>query len=84
MNKDAINASNIPYITIAAFMIGALFSIASILWTLTTTKEIPVTQQQIIVMQKQPMGWRTTLTDIVNAIRDTPLTMKQLAVMKLF
>ncbi len=84
MNKDAINASNIPYITITAFMIGAVFSIASILWTLTTTKEIPLTAAQITEMQKQPMGWRTTLTDIVEAIRDMPLTMKQLALMKLF
>ena len=84
MNKDAINASNIPYITITAFMIGAVFSIASILWTLSTTKEIPLSAAQITEMQKQPLGWRTTLTDIVDAIRDMPLTMKQLAVMKLF
>ncbi len=84
MNKDAINASNIPYITITAFMIGAVFSIASILWTLTTTKEIPLTAHQIAEMQKQPLGWRTTFADIVDAIREMPLTMKQLALMKLF
>jgi maltose/moltooligosaccharide transporter len=84
MNKDAINASNIPYITITAFMIGAVFSIASILWTLTTTKEIPLTPQQIAEMQTQPLGWRTTLADIVAAVREMPLTMKQLALMKLF
>ena len=84
MNKDAINASNIPYITITAFMIGAVFSIASILWTLSTTKEIPLSAAQITEMQKQPLGWRTTLTDIADAIAEMPLTMKQLALMKLF
>ena len=84
MNKDAINSHNIPYITIAAFMIGAVFSIASIGWTLFTTKEIALTSQQIADMQSQPMGWRSTWRDIADAFREMPLTMKQLAVMKLF
>jgi maltose/moltooligosaccharide transporter len=84
MNKDAINSHNIPYITIAAFMIGAVFSIASIGWTLFTTKEIPLTGAQIAEMKREPIGWRTTWRDIVGAIREMPLTMKQLAVMKLF
>lgn len=84
MNKDAINAHNIPYITIAAFMIGAVFSIGSICWTLFTTKEIALTQAQITEMKKQPIGWRTTWRDIVDAFHEMPLTMKQLAVMKLF
>ncbi len=84
MNKDAINAHNIPYITIAAFMIGAVFSIASIGWTLFTTKEIALSAAEIAEMKKQPISWRTTWRDIVDAIHEMPLTMKQLAVMKLF
>lgn len=84
MNKDAINAHNIPYITIAAFMIGAVFSMASIGWTLFTTKEIPLTGAQIAEMKSQAIGWRSTWRDIADAFREMPLTMKQLAVMKLF
>ena len=84
MNKDAINAHNIPYITIAAFMIGAVFSIASIVWTLFTTKEIALSAAEVAEMKKQPISWRTTWRDIVDAVREMPLTMKQLAVMKLF
>ena len=84
MNKDAINSHNIPHITIAAFMIGAVLSIASIGWTLFTTKEIPLTAAQIAEMKAQPIGWRATWRDIADAIREMPLTMKQLAVMKLF
>ncbi|WP_046684705.1 MFS transporter, partial [Janthinobacterium sp. KBS0711] len=39
MNKDAVNGSHIPHIVIAAFLIGAVFSLASVLWTLKTTPE---------------------------------------------
>lgn len=84
MNKDAVNASNIPHITIAAFMIGALFSISSIYWTLKTTKEIPLTISEIEEIKSRPSGWVNTLGDIGIAIREMPATMKQLAVMKLF
>ncbi len=84
MNKDAVNAQHIPHIVIAAFMIGAFFSLASILWTLKTTPEIPLTKEEIQVIQAEPAGWKTTLKDILNAFKEMPLTMRQLAVMKLF
>ncbi len=84
MNKDAVNGSNIPHITIAAFMIGAVFSITSILWTLKTTKEIPLNAAEIAEIKSRPAGWANTMADIVVAFREMPTTMKQLAVMKLF
>ncbi len=84
MNKDAVNAQHIPHIVIAAFMIGAFFSLASILWTLKTTPEIPLTKEEIQVIQAEPAGWKTTLSDILNAFKEMPPTMRQLAVMKLF
>lgn len=30
MNKDAVNANNIPHITVAAFLIGALLSFTTV------------------------------------------------------
>jgi maltose/moltooligosaccharide transporter len=84
MNKDAVNGSNIPHITIAAFMIGAVFSITSILWTLKTTKEIPLNAAEIAEIKSRPAGWANTMADIGVAFREMPTTMKQLAVMKLF
>jgi len=84
MNKDAVNAKHIPYITITAFIIGALFSITSILWTLRTTKEIPLTEEEQAAIRRQPAGWRSTFSEIWSALRDMPATMRQLAVMKLF
>jgi maltose/moltooligosaccharide transporter len=84
MNKDALNARNIPHITIAAFIIGAFFSIGSVLWTLRTTKEIPLTEEEKAAIRHQPAGWRQTLAEIWSAIGDMPRPMRQLAVMKLF
>ncbi|MBI5766719.1 MAG: MFS transporter [Verrucomicrobia bacterium] len=84
MNKDAVNAHHIPHVTIAAFVIGAIFSIVSILWTLRTTKEIPLTDEEQAAIRGQPSGWGHTFAEIGAAIVEMPATMRQLAVMKLF
>jgi maltose/moltooligosaccharide transporter len=84
MNKDAVNAKHIPYITVTAFVIGAFFSLASILWTLRTTKEIPLTEEELAAIRHQASGWRHIFAEIWSALREMPLPMRQLAVMKLF
>lgn len=84
MNKDALNARNIPYITVTAFIIGAFFSLSSILWTVKTTKEYPLSDEEKERIRKTSGGVSSTLKEIRDAIRDMPLTMKQLAVVKLF
>jgi maltose/moltooligosaccharide transporter len=84
MDKDATNASRIPYIVIVAFLIGAVFSLASVLWTLRTTPEEPLPAHEAAAIRAQPSGWRQTLRDIVSAVREMPPTMKQLALVKLF
>lgn len=84
MNKDAVNANHIPHIVIAAFLIGAVFSLGSVLWSLKTTPEIPLTAEEVAVIRSQPNNAFSTLQDIWQAIKEMPSTMKQLAVMKLF
>lgn len=83
MSRDAVNSKNIPYITMAAFIIGAFFSITSILITLRTTREHPLDEAELERLRQLPKGWRHALQEIIDAIRDMPTTMKQLAVMKL-
>ena len=84
MNKDAVNGHHIPYITITAFIIGAFFSLSSILWTLRTTKEIPLTRPEEEHIRSQPGGLGPALAEIGAAFREMPATMRQLALMKLF
>ena len=84
MDKDAVNGSHIPHIVIAAFLAGAVFSISSVLWTLKTTPEHPLSALEVAQIRAKPPGWRHTLGDIGVALRDMPDTMKQLAWVKLF
>ena len=84
MDKDAVNGSRIPHIVIAAFLIGAVFSLTSILWTLRTTKEISLTPAERDAIRRAPAGLAATLREIATALREMPPTMRQLAVMKLF
>ncbi|WGG50834.1 MFS transporter [Rugamonas sp. DEMB1] len=84
MNKDAVNGSHIPHIVIVAFLIGAVFSISSVLWTLKTTPEHPLDADELAAIRARPRGLAHTLGDIVDAVREMPPTMKQLALVKLF
>lgn len=84
MNRDAVNGRGIPYITVGAFLIGAVFSISSILITVRTTPELPLTDAERLRIEALPRGLGAALSEVKEAFRDMPTTMKQLAVMKLF
>lgn len=84
LNRDATNARGIPYVTMIAFLIGAVFSIGSILWTVRTTPELPLTPEERAHILAQPRGLGATLREVAAAMREMPSTMKQLAVVYLF
>lgn len=84
MNRDAVNRRGIPWITVGAFLIGAVFSIASVLWTVRTTPELPLTDAERARIRALPRGVGATLREIGEAARDMPKTMRQLALVKLF
>ncbi|WP_426336570.1 MFS transporter [Pseudoduganella sp. R-31] len=84
ISRDAVNSHHIPYTVIGAFLLGAVFSIASVLWSCWTTPELPLSPQEEAELRAKPTGWRHTLQEIAEALRDMPPTMKQLAVVKLF
>jgi maltose/moltooligosaccharide transporter len=67
-----------------AFLIGAIFSISSILWTVRTTPELPLSEAEITRIRALPRGFGAAISEVVEAMREMPATMKQLAVMKLF
>ena len=84
MNKDAVNANNIPHITVTAFLIGALFSFTTVYWSVKTVPELPLTDEERREMLARPTGIKATFADIWVAFKEMPTTMRQLWWMKLF
>ena len=84
MNKDGVSATNIPHITISAFLIGALFSITTVWWSVKKVPELPLTPAEEAEMRARPSGVAATLRDIGVAIKEMPQTMRRLWWMKLF
>ncbi|MFC6839502.1 MFS transporter [Xanthomonas theicola] len=84
MNQDAANAHRIPYVTIAAFAIGAGFSAASILLTARSVHEPALPPAQLERLRGAAAGPLATLREIVDAARQMPPTMRQLAPVMLF
>lgn len=84
MSRDAVNDRGIPHITMIAFIIGAIFSIGSILITVKSTPELPLSPEERARIEALPRGFGAALAEVAEAFREMPTTMKQLAVMKLF
>jgi len=84
MNGDLVNGRGIPYITVGAFLIGAVFSISSILITVKTTPEIPLTPAERARIEALPRGIGAAFAEVAEAFREMPTAMKQLGVMSLF
>ena len=84
LNKDAVNDSNIPHITVIAFLIGSVLSLTTVWWSVHSTPELPLTTQERESILAKPTGIKATLAEIVEAVRDMPQAMRQLWWMKLF
>ena len=84
MNKDAVNDNQIPQITIAAFMVGALLSFTTVWWSVKKVPELPMSEAEKAELRARPRGVAATLNDIWVAIKEMPPTMRQLWWMKLF
>jgi maltose/moltooligosaccharide transporter len=84
MNRDAVNDRGIPNITMLAFLMGAVLSTASILWSLWRVPELPLSVGERQRIERMPRGLRHTIREIVDALREMPFTMRQMVVMKFF
>lgn len=84
MNRDAVNDRGIPHITMLAFLMGAAFSVLSILWSVKTTPELPLSPQERQRIAALPRGISHTVREIAEALRDMPRTMRQMIAMKFF
>jgi maltose/moltooligosaccharide transporter len=81
----ATSAPLIPASVNYSFKIGAVAFLVCVLWTVITTKENPPENiEEFKRKQKERKGIGATLSEIAQAMREMPVTMKQLAVVQFF
>ncbi len=79
IDRNLLDANGIPHIVRIAFIIGAILSISTILWSVIRVPELPLTQQEATALDDRPLTVRATLAEIRDAIADMPKPMRQLA-----
>lgn len=84
MNQDWVDSHGIPYTVRIVFMIGAVLSLSTILWSILRVPELPLTPEEIAHIKAQPKGAWATLREIGEAIADMPVAMRKLGLMSLF
>ncbi|MDH7639341.1 MFS transporter [Sphingomonas oryzagri] len=84
MNQDWVDAHHIPYTVRTVFMIGAVLSLATILWSVRRVPELPLSLAERARIAAEPRTVGATLAEIARAIRDMPVAMRKLALMSLF
>jgi len=79
IGRDLVDANGIPVATRVAFVIGAVLSLSTILYSVFRVRELPLEPAELAEMRRTPLSVRQTVTDIVVAIREMPGPMRQLA-----
>ncbi len=82
--KTDTGESGIPYWVFGSFFVGAFCSIASVLWSVSKTPEIPPTVEELKKIREHRGGLLEPLIEIFSAIKDMPKTLWQLALVYLF
>ncbi len=77
--RDVLDANGIPVIVRIAFVIGAILSISTILWSVLRVRELPLDEAEQAELATKPLTVSATFAEIRDAIRDMPRPMRQLA-----
>ncbi len=78
--RDVLDANGIPVIVRIAFVIGAILSISTIVWSVWRVPELPLAPAERAELEASPLTVSSTFAEIASAIRDMPRPMRQLAV----
>lgn len=84
MNQDWVDSHNIPYTVRVVFMMGAVLSFSTILWSIWRVPELPLTPEERAHIESQPKGLGPTVREVFEAIREMPVAMRKLGLMSLF
>jgi maltose/moltooligosaccharide transporter len=83
VSKDAA-PGQIPEYTRIAFLIGAVLSMMTILWSILRVPELPLSEAEKTRIASLPRSMGAYITEIAEAIRDMPGPMRSMAWMSLF
>lgn len=83
ISKEAA-PGQIPEYTRIAFIIGAVLSITTILWSILRVPELPLTDEERTRIAALPSNFGSYFTEIIDAIRDMPAAMRTMAWMSFF
>ncbi|MGH7637760.1 MAG: MFS transporter [Gemmatimonadaceae bacterium] len=85
MGVEGSTPSGVPLSVKYAFQVGAAVFLLAVLWTVFTTKELPPEDPAAFErMRRERQGPGALFAEIGAAIRDMPVTMRQLAVVQVF
>ncbi|WP_439568447.1 MFS transporter [Sphingopyxis sp.] len=79
IDRNLLDANGIPQIVRIAFVIGAVLSLSTILWSVIRVPELPLTVKEEAMLDERPLTVRATLAEIRDAIAAMPRPMRQLA-----
>lgn len=77
MNPDATDANGIPHITRLAFMIGAVLSLSTIVWSIWRVPELPLSEAERAAIKAR--SGHGVWAEFVGALREMPVPMRRLA-----
>ncbi|WP_379922337.1 MFS transporter [Erythrobacter sp. R86502] len=77
--RDMLDTNGIPVIVRIAFVIGAVLSISTIVWSVWRVPELPLNAAEQAELDAKPLTARATFAEIGDAIREMPRPMRQLA-----
>src|SRR3712207_557228 len=76
--------AGIPYWVFGSFFLGAVCSLGSVLISVTSTPELPPTDEELAELRRHKEEGGIFLLDIFRAIRQMPVTLRKLALVYLF
>jgi maltose/moltooligosaccharide transporter len=75
---------SIPNWVFASFFLGSVCSIGSVWWSMKTTPEHPLSEDELAEIRKEPLSLFSPFTDVVKAIKNMPKVMWMLALVYMF
>jgi maltose/moltooligosaccharide transporter len=75
---------SLPTWVFASFFFGAVCSLGSVWWSIHTTPELPLSDEEIAAIKAKPLDISTPFKEVFGAIGDMPKVMWQLAAVYVF